>query len=315
MLSTESLCGVALKMDDVNAEMDTFLKHYSSRHELFSPDKYPLSQIDIDSLNPFFKKAIIFVANVESNPKDPADRFLEAAERSGASWMTKFVTDTWHPEETWHGILLREAAISCRIISEQQIDQEIEQVKARGFNIGVGYNAIEAGLYGRFQEKFTKEFYDGLKRNTQDKTLQAIFRDLAKQENFHGMVQLAGLKSVLKHNPHISSWIKEQIISAMAEFKMPGNVMVPEHQAALAQDRSFTFSIPNLLKQLAKEFIPLVGYDGLGKAALSYAINDPEKVIPSYISKLRPLLVGLQAINNSFLNTLAGRVVVSAFPK
>lgn len=300
----------------VNDSMHNLLRKYSLRHKLLSPKDYRLDRVKPALASPSFKQAAEFVANVESNPKKPADRFLEAADRSGATWLTTFIKGTWHPEEEGHGDVTRAAAISCQAKSEEELDKTIAIVHLRPFPIGEGYNAFRAGTYGVVQERFTQGFYEAMKDATDDPVLKQVYSDLARQENFHRFVQLKALEAALKYNPKERLWIIKEIITALSEFIMPGNVMAPDLQQTVAKRTdSLGFSIPAQLKKLANDLVPVIGYDGVGEAAIAYALKDPEGIVPENVHRLRPLLLGLHAVNNPLINGLVAKQAMARLSK
>ena len=216
-------------------------------------------------------QSLRFATLVESNPQGAANSLLAAADRDNAPWLRRFVTESWLPEETMHGVIFREYLIASGAIQPAQIDAEIEEVQRRGFPLGEGYNALEACTYGWIQEMVTWRFYQAMQQHAQDPLLSQILNDVGKQENFHRFVYLTGAKTILKHEP---SRIKE-VIETVKDFEMPGHHMVPELQPnAPKWAEKFGFPRQVLFRDIFEGLIEMVGHEGLGEIVLSYGAKN-----------------------------------------
>jgi len=292
---------VPLNMNPVNDQMNTLLDRYLPKRKPLTIGDYDWDKVRPDLMNPDLLRCLIFVAEVESNPEAPAENLLRAADTSGATWKRRFVEEAWLREERMHGILLRECAIRYGT-KQSLIDQEIQDVRAREFTIGTDYSSLKAAVYGWMQEATTWRFYQAMLSATEDPVLKQILNDIAKQENFHRHVYFEGAKATLDHNPNAS----QEVVQTVAEFIMPGEVMAPELQREAPRwARKFNFSSYDLMREQATGLVELIGYEGLGKSAIAYGINNA----PWYI---RGPLTTLNKLNNSRTYHLFGKLAEAA---
>lgn len=262
---------VPLDMNSVNEKMHALLNRYLPKRKPLVLENYDWDAIQPDLIDPDLLQCLRFVAEVESFPDKPAEHLLKSADKGGATWQRRFVEDIWLPEERMHGVLLRECAIRYGI-PQPLIDEEIEQVRAREFKIGVNYSPLKADIYGFLQEATTWRFYQAMQSATPDPVLNKVLNDIAKQENFHRYIYLGGAKSTLEHNPNAA----KEVVEAVAEFIMPGEHMVPElNREAPRWARKFNFSSRTALRDRIIGLVDLIGHTGLGKATIAYlAKND-----------------------------------------
>ena len=231
-------------------------------------------------------ESLRFACLVESNPKDVANNsLLPAADRDDAPWLRRFVTTTWLPEESMHGVIFREYLIRSGAMQPAEIDAEIKEVQKRGFPLGNGYSALEACAYGWIQEMITWRFYQSMQQHAGDPLLSKILNDVGKQENFHRYVYLTGAKTILKHEPSR----KKEVIKTVTNFTMPGHHMAPELQRdAPKWAKQFNFPLHLLLRDISKGLVEMVGHEGLGEIILSYGAKN----LPWYLkAPLAPLKI------------------------
>ncbi len=231
-------------------------------------------------------ESLRFACLVESNPKDVANNsLLPAADRSNAPWLRRFVTTTWLPEESMHGVIFREYLIRSGAMQQNQIDADIQKVQERGFTFGNDYTALQACTYGWIQEMITWRFYQSMQQHAADPLLSQILNDVGKQENFHRFVYFTGAKTILKHHPDG----KREVIEAAANFTMPGHYMVPELQPQSTKwAKQFEFPFRTLYQDISKGLVELVGHEGLGEIILSYGAKN----LPWYLkAPLAPLKI------------------------
>ena len=293
-----------------DAEMQTMLDRYLPHRRPVSVDDYAWEQVRPETLEPEFLEALGFVTLVESNPSAPGQQILDAADRSQARWLRRFVSQTWLPEEGMHHAPFKEYLIRVGAYQEQFLDAEIDKVVQRGFPHGEGYSDVQAATYGWMQELITWKFYDMLRdhllsRQTTsqpaDRVMVQILADVAKQENFHRHVYLSGVKTALNHSPHR----REEVVSAVAEFVMPGHLMAPDWQPkAPMWAEKFKFPLRGLAHDIVHGLVELTGHAGLGQASLQYGTRN--KI--HWALRLPTSLAGpLSRFYNSPANHVAGR--------
>ena len=112
------------------------------------PDDYDWDTIRPDSVDRDFLEAVGFVTLVEANPQAPGAQILAAADRSDAPWLSRFINETWLPEEGMHHVPFKEYLIRSGAFQEAFLDAEIDKVIDRGFSHGAGYTDLQ-GLHLR----------------------------------------------------------------------------------------------------------------------------------------------------------------------
>ena len=122
----------------IEREMHLFLDRYLPKRRPIDLDDYDWSMIRNSSVDVELIEAIAFVTLVESNPNAPAQILLEASDRSGSSWLRRFITETWLQEETMHAVPYKEYLIRTGSYSRIFIEKEIKKVIDRGFIHGSG---------------------------------------------------------------------------------------------------------------------------------------------------------------------------------
>ena len=300
----------------IDAEMQAILDRYLPGRRPMSVDDYDWKTMRPETVDRDFLEAVGFVTLVEANPKDPGGQIIKAADRSNAPWLRRFITQTWLPEEGMHHAPFKEYLIRSGAYDEGFLDDEITKVVDRGFVHGAGYSELQAATYGWLQELITWRFYDSMRdyllfqatdENPADPVMVKILADIAKQENFHRHVYLTGAKTVLKHQPER----KGEVVTAVAEFLMPGHHMAPDWQPkAPVWSEKFNFPLKGVIHDIAHGMVELTGHRGLGQAAILYGARNH---IHWYLRPIVALLRLLSLPPASPVNHLAGRLIARAF--
>lgn len=300
----------------IDAEMQAVLDRYLPNRRPMSVEDYDWDTMRPETVDNDFLEAVGFVTLVESNPKDPGGQIIAAADRSNAPWLRRFITQTWLPEEGMHHAPFKEYLIRSGAYDEEFLDDEISKVVERGFVHGTGYSELQAATYGWLQELITWRFYDAMRDyllsrgtddNPADPVMVKILADIAKQENFHRHVYLTGAKTVLKHQPER----KGEVVTAVAEFLMPGHHMAPEWQPkAPLWSEKFNFPFRGVIRDIARGLVELTGHRGLGQAAILYGTRNN---IHWYLRPMVALLRVLAFPPASPVNYLSGRLIARAF--
>lgn len=261
------------------------------RHPLRLED-YKWEQARPDEISPTLKRALEFVSHVEFPPHLYAEPLLAAADNEGAAWLMRFIENTWLPEETQHGVLLRQAAIVYGAVSQEEHDKNLAAINALDFPIGRGYTTGKASTYGRTQELITQLFYVSMMHSCKDPLLKRILSDLAKQEMFHSMFYRGGMDFATP----------DEITQAILEFRMPGHVTSPAlQQQSAGWAEEFGFNFRRMKHTLATDLLDLTGYEGLGQVVTSPLIRG------TYPPPIRVLLTLADRIRNPGLNRLIGQ--------
>lgn len=283
-----------------NQKMNGLLDSYAQRttpnrrRQPLEVDYYKWGEVNPDLVSPTVKLALRFVAHVERPPKIYADPILEAADRDGLTSLERFIAETWLPEETQHGVLLRQAAISCGTVSEEELDRELAAIDQLDFPIGRGYTAGMAATYGWTQELITHLFYIAMRKNTQDPVLKEALADLAAQEMFHSWIYDAFRKGVAT---------PEDTVEAIENFRMPGHITSPElQQRSAGWARELGFDFQRMHHVLATGIVEQAGYQGLGKIATSELIRNDAP------PPLRIVLSVADRLHNPRIHYLKGRI-------
>ena len=300
----------------INVEMQAILDRYLPNRRPMAVDDYDWELMRPESVDREFLEAVGFVTLVESNPKDPGGQIIAAADRSNAPWLRRFITQTWLPEEGMHHAPFKEYLIRSGAYDEGFLDAEIAKVIDRGFVHGTGYTDLEVATYGWLQELITWRFYDSMSDYLRsqatpdepaDPVMLKILADIAKQENFHRHVYLTGAKTILKHQPER----KGEVMSAVAEFIMPGHHMAPDWQPkAPVWSKKFKFPLKQVIHDIAHGMVFLTDYRGLGQATILYGARN---TIHWYLKPLVAVLRPLSRPYSSPVNYLTGRFIAHAF--
>ncbi len=256
-----------------DAEMNGLLDRYLPRRRPISLDDYDWSQIQPEKVAPVLRKSAWFVNSVESNAQGAGANFISASRKGKVTWLEHFNIEAWEPEEIMHGQIFREWFIRSGIVSEDEIDTQIQKVRDRGITIGEKFNDLEASTYGWPQETIGKYFYRTMidyakqSENGYDPVLVKILTDVMSQENFHGYVQFMGTKAKLKYFPERFG---KDVVHTLVNFQMPGHQMCPELQAEAPQlAKEMGLPVDKLMRELRKGVIELAGKKGVTQVFLA----------------------------------------------
>jgi hypothetical protein len=139
-----------------------------------------------------------------------------------------------------------------------------------------------------------------MKAGSKDPVINKGFVDHAGQESFHAHVYFEHAKAIVASNPQHKDYLADQVIEAVADFKMPGHHMFPELQNdAPKWAKKFGFPYNLLLKELYLGLVELVGQEGVGKAIRAYASRNQ---MPWH---LKAMLLAAKPLSNERLGKLA----------
>lgn len=296
--------------------MQLVLDRYVTNRKPMSLDDYDWTGVRPNAVDNEFLEAVAFVTLIESNPTAPGQNILDAADRSGAPWLRRFITDTWLPEEGMHHVPFKEYLICTGSYTNRFLDSEIDKVIDRGFGHGEGYTELQASTYGWLQELITWRFYNSMhsyllstatNKNPADPVMLKILSDIAKQENFHRYIYLTGVRTILHYEPKR----KSEVIDTIIQFLMPGHQMAPEWQLKAPRwSDKFNFPLRTLIHDICQGMVELTGYRGLGQAAVLYGSRN---IIHWYIKPLTFMLAPLSRPYKSPVNYIIGKLISSAF--
>lgn len=297
-MSRETIESKAQQIARADQEMHKLLNHHEQKalttrkRRPLEVDYYKWEQARPGLVNPTVKAALRFVSHVERPSKIYADPILKSADRDSVTSLRRFIERTWLPEETQHGVVLRQAAISYGAVPEEEHDRDLAEIDRLDFPIGRGYTAGMAATYGWSQELITHLFYIAMRNNTQDLVLREVLADLAAQEMFHS--QMYGEFRIRVATP-------ADTVSAIIEFLMPGHVTSPELQKQSTDwANELGFDFKKMRYTLATGIVESAGYQGLGRVVSSELIRSEAS---------QPLRVSLSLadrINNPIVNSLIG---------
>lgn len=257
----------------VDTEMNRLLDRYLPKRRPISFDDYQWSQMQPEKVNPVLRKSTWFVNSVESNAQAAGANILGASVRNGVTWLGRFDVDAWEPEEIMHGQIFREWFIRSGLVSEDEIDTQIQKVRDRGLPIGQNFNDLETTAYGWPQETVGMYFYQSMinyakqSENGYDPVLVKILTNVMSQENFHRYVHFMGLKAKLKYFPERFG---KDVVHTLVNFQMPGHHMCPELQAEsplLAKEMGLP--VGKLKRELRRGIVEIAGKKGLTQVALA----------------------------------------------
>lgn len=256
----------------VDQEMNGLLYRYLPRRRAISLDDYDWGQLQPDKVDPILRKSTWFVNSVESNPQDPGMNIYMASITSNVTWLGRF-EEKWEEEEVMHGKIFREWFVRSNLVSQQEIDEQIQTVQLRGFLIGESFNELEVASYGWPQETAGMYFYQSMinyakrSKNGYDPVLVKIITDVMSQENFHRYIYFMGMKATLKYFPERFG---KDVVHTLANFQMPGHFMCPDLQAEAPQlAKEMGLPVDKLMRELERGIIEVAGKKGRNQLALA----------------------------------------------
>lgn len=279
-------------------EMHALLDHHEQRASTTRKRRplevsyYKWEEARPELVSPTVIAALRFVSHVERPPRIYADPILKAADNDDVTSLRRLIERTWLPEETQHGVLLRQAAISYGAVSEEEHDRDLAEIDQLDFPIGGGYTAGMAATYGWAQELITHLFYIAMRNNTQDPVLKEALGDLAAQEMFHSQMYDEFKRKIAT---------PEDTVEAIEKFLMPGHITSPELQkqsTGWAHELGFDFK--RMQHSLATGIVEQAGYQGLGRVVTSEVIrNEAPPPVRAFLSLA-------DRIHNPVINSLIG---------
>lgn len=253
-------------------EMNRLLDRYLPKRKAISLADYNWNQMQPEKVDSVLHESTWFVNSVESNAQGAGANLTSASRRGEVTWLGRF-EEKWEEEEVMHGQIFREWLIQSSLVSQQEVDTQIQTVRDRGFPIGEGFNELEATSYGWPQETVGMYFYRAMinyakqSENGYDPVLVKILTDVEKQENFHRYIYFMGIKATLKYFPQRFG---KEVVHTLVNFQMPGHHMVPELQAEAPQlAKEMGLPIGALRHELKSGIVDLAGYKGLSRVVLA----------------------------------------------
>ena len=256
----------------VDGEMNGLLDRYLPKRMPISFDDYDWRQMQPEKVDPVLRTSTWFVNSVESNAQGAGANIASASRKGKVTWLGRF-EEKWEEEEIMHGQIFREWFIKSDLVSQQEIDAQIQTVRDRGFPIGKGFNELEAASYGWPQETAGMYFYQSMinhakqSENGYDPVLVKILTDVMSQENFHRYIYFMGMKATLKYFPQRFG---KDVVHTLVNFQMPGHHMCPELQAEAPRlAKEMGLPIRKLRHELSDGIVEVAGKKGLIQVALA----------------------------------------------
>lgn len=301
----------------IDEEMGVFLGRYSrqDKRRPMNLDEFDWDKIRPDQIDESLLDALHFSTLIESNPRYPAERFFEAADRSNVMWPAVFIKEIWLPEESMHHAPFREYLIRSGKLEKDFIDSEITKVRSREFKIGYGYSALEAGTYGWIQELLTWQFYEAMRsylqtsrRMYKDPVLGKILERISEQENFHKHTYLTGMKTTLKHRPDL----KWEVVKSLIKFSMPHVTMLPNipKDSAGRLSKKIEYNTQKVIDEIARVTLELTSYWGVGRSVIGYGATHG---MPFKSNILMAILEPFSRVSWSPVNYGVGRLAINLY--
>lgn len=260
----------------VDTEMNRLLDRYLPRRRPISFNDYKWSQMQPEKVNPVLRKSTWFVNSVESNAQGAGANIAAASRKGKVTWLGRF-EEKWEEEEVMHGQIFREWFIHSDLVSQQEVDAQIQRVRDRGFPIGEGFNELEAASYGWPQETAGMYFYRSMinyakqSENGFDPVLVKILTDVMSQENFHRYIYFMGMKATLKYFPQRFG---KDVVHTLTNFQMPGHHMCPELQAEAPRlAKEMGLPVGKLRRELSRGIFELAGRKGQSQVVLALGVK------------------------------------------
>lgn len=152
----------------------------------------------------------------------------DRASRYQAGWLGRFTRDTWVPDERMHHAPYRTMLERAGIAAEE-LDREIEETQTRTYIHHSGDTPIHITAFGMVQEYLTDHWHGRIAQLLRQSSPEAaaMANQIKRRETIHTIWYRDMTALQLEANPRLMRHVAE----AVAHFRMPGSVLVPELEA------------------------------------------------------------------------------------
>ncbi len=152
----------------------------------------------------------------------------EAADRHDATWLRRFVTRVWSPDEATHFAPYKLFLLELGF-SENELDREVRETRDKHYEHVGGLTPLHITTFGMIQEYLT-DSYHGLIAGALRKaapTAAAMVMRIKRRETLHSVWYRDMTALQVEANPGAVAGIVHEI----DRFQMPGTSLVPDLQA------------------------------------------------------------------------------------
>lgn len=177
-----------------------------------------------DDLSGILKLALLTECATESY----ATAIRERARRFDAGWLSRFNDNVWTPDELTHHTPYKLILLNLGF-AESELDREIRETQERHFTHYGGDTPVHVTAFGMVQEYLTDNWHGLISKLFREASPDASYMALRikRRETLHTVWYRDMTALQVESNPRFVRYVAEEI----ANFKMPGNSIVPELQA------------------------------------------------------------------------------------
>ncbi|MGE5597598.1 MAG: hypothetical protein ACM3S1_16360 [Hyphomicrobiales bacterium] len=200
-------------------ELDTLAEHVDVRAVLAN---LPSGMSEGD-----FAGAVRLALLTECATESYARVFEDASARYGAPWLGRFIHNVWTPDELTHHAPFKLLLMQAGFL-EGELDAAVRETQDRPYLHESGLTPAHLTAFGMVQEYLTDNWHGliaGLLRQHAREAAIMVSR-IKQRETLHTTWYRDMTALQLEANPRLLTHVGE----AIANFKMPGNSLVPELQ-------------------------------------------------------------------------------------
>jgi hypothetical protein len=152
----------------------------------------------------------------------------ERARAHDAAWLRRFIANVWTPDELTHHapykLMLRDLGFE-----EAELDREVRETQERRFVHAGGYTPVQVTTFGMVQEYLTDNWHGLIANLMKRASPEAAWMAsrIKRRETLHTVWYRDMTALQLEAAPRLLP----QVAQELANFRMPGNSLVPELQS------------------------------------------------------------------------------------
>jgi hypothetical protein len=152
----------------------------------------------------------------------------ERAKWFDAGWLARFNDDVWTPDELTHHAPYKYILLSMGF-AEAELDRKIKETQDKQFTHYGGDTPVHVTTFGMVQEYLTDNWHGLIAKLLKEASPQAAYMAtrIKRRETLHTAWYRDMTALQIEANPNYVQYVAQEV----ANFKMPGNSLVPELQA------------------------------------------------------------------------------------
>lgn len=219
-----------------------------------------------------------------------AGQIIKAAKRDKQDWMERYIKEVWVPDEYTHSDPFKEALLEMGW-SESEVDKRMQEANSVLFTDGDNYSTMGTSVFQMVQEYLTDRWYKYAYKLSKDHSPDFAQDVLAvgRRETLHTVWATEFTAIQLGQNPDLL----DHVGAVLVDFRMPGNLIVPEQQAQVARWMPHLTDIKEAEIGLIKTISKITQYDDsdtAGSLVIDLVGRTDRKVGPIELRYARPLM-------------------------